>query len=176
MIQEAATKPAIELKGIKHVAWASEETSCYTATLYVDGEKWGTVGNDGHGGADYFHGAGRNYGHVMDLDKRLAATWEPLPPCFEGMAPMTPSLELICAHLVDDYLTEKAVRGLLGRAMVYTRTDKPGLYTVNLKIKGRVWTVEQITASYARQNVPVGVILNTLPMAEAVALYKANAQ
>jgi len=44
----AQIAPVIELRGIKRTAWASEETHCYQATLYVDGEKWGTVSNQGH--------------------------------------------------------------------------------------------------------------------------------
>ena len=54
--------PVIELRGIKRTAWASEETHCYQATLYVDGEKWGTVSNQGHGGCD-----------VVELEAEVAA-------------------------------------------------------------------------------------------------------
>jgi len=71
--------PVIELRGIKRTAWASEETHCYQATLYVDGEKWGTVSNQGHGGCDDFHGEGsRGYADIRELDKRISAT--PCPP------------------------------------------------------------------------------------------------
>lgn len=52
----AQIAPVIELRGIKRTAWASEETHCYQATLYVDGEKWGTVSNQGHGGCDVAEG------------------------------------------------------------------------------------------------------------------------
>ena len=33
----------IELKNIKHSEFASEETHCYEATLYVDGVRWGRM-------------------------------------------------------------------------------------------------------------------------------------
>jgi hypothetical protein len=46
----------IELRSMQYAAFASEETACYSASLYVDGTKIGIVGNDGHGGCDSFHG------------------------------------------------------------------------------------------------------------------------
>jgi len=45
----------IELKNIKYAAFASEETHCYDATLYLDGKAMFRVGNDGHGGCDAHH-------------------------------------------------------------------------------------------------------------------------
>ncbi len=68
-------KPLIELKSIQVSQFASQETNCYTASLFVDGARWGTVGNEGRGGSDHFHGVdGRNYGHLDILNKRIAAT------------------------------------------------------------------------------------------------------
>lgn len=40
----------IELKNIKYSQFASHETNCYQASIYVDGRKAGAVDNDGHGG------------------------------------------------------------------------------------------------------------------------------
>lgn len=42
----------LELKNIKHANWASEETQCYNAVLYVDGDPFLMVSNEGRGGAD----------------------------------------------------------------------------------------------------------------------------
>jgi hypothetical protein len=42
----------LELKNIKYFASGSQETPCYTATVYVDGKKAIYVDNDGHGGCD----------------------------------------------------------------------------------------------------------------------------
>ena len=41
----------VTLKSIKVFESGSEETVCFTATLYVDGKRCGKVSNDGHGGA-----------------------------------------------------------------------------------------------------------------------------
>jgi hypothetical protein len=45
----------IELKNVKHSEFASHETNCYQATIYIDGKRVGTVENDGHGGCDSVH-------------------------------------------------------------------------------------------------------------------------
>lgn len=45
----------IEIRGIKYSGFASQETNCIEATVYIDGVRSGTVRNDGHGGCNYFH-------------------------------------------------------------------------------------------------------------------------
>ncbi|KZX78279.1 hypothetical protein A3715_10450 [Oleiphilus sp. HI0009] len=47
----------IALKNIKHSEFASHETYCYEATLYVDGKRLALVSNDGRGGCDYIYPA-----------------------------------------------------------------------------------------------------------------------
>ena len=44
----------LELKNIKHSEFASHETFCYEAILYVDGKPFAYVRNDGQGGSDHF--------------------------------------------------------------------------------------------------------------------------
>jgi len=45
----------IEIKNYKRDSVMSEETECFSATIYVDGVKAGTVSNRGHGGCnDYY--------------------------------------------------------------------------------------------------------------------------
>ena len=45
----------IELRNVKYFAAGSEETSCFTATVYVDGKKAGTAQNHGTGGPTMVH-------------------------------------------------------------------------------------------------------------------------
>jgi len=40
------------LGAVKICKWASEETTCFTANIMLDGKKVGDVSNDGHGGCD----------------------------------------------------------------------------------------------------------------------------
>jgi hypothetical protein len=43
----------ITLKNFKHAAFASQETYCFEATVYIDGKKAGTASNEGHGGCTF---------------------------------------------------------------------------------------------------------------------------
>lgn len=106
-------KPKIELKAIEYLAGMSEETHCYSATLYVDGEKWGKVGNAGHGGPDDFHPVeGRSWDDLRALDARIAATYEPYT-C-EGMdGSLDYDLEMICSEIVDDWLIDRECKRFL---------------------------------------------------------------
>lgn len=45
----------ITLKNFKHAAFASEETYCFQATVYINGSKAGLASNSGHGGPTDFH-------------------------------------------------------------------------------------------------------------------------
>lgn len=47
-------EPRIELKNVRYAAFASEETSCFQATVYVDGKPFCLASNDGHGGPDFY--------------------------------------------------------------------------------------------------------------------------
>lgn len=49
----------IELRRINYSAALSQETSAFSADLYIDGELAFHVRNDGGGGADFFHQVGR---------------------------------------------------------------------------------------------------------------------
>jgi len=40
----------VEIKNVKYSQFASRETSCFEATVYIDGKRMGVVSNDGHGG------------------------------------------------------------------------------------------------------------------------------
>ena len=42
----------IELKNLKYAEFASQETHCFEASLYVDGKRIGVVANDGQGGCN----------------------------------------------------------------------------------------------------------------------------
>jgi hypothetical protein len=155
-----ARKPLITLKSIKHTAWTSEETHCYQATLYVDGEKWGNVGNGGHGGPDHFHPVhGHTYSDIADLDKRIAATY---PAHAHG----DESLEGLCCGLVNAWLTERDFDRAMKRAALFV---KPGSKDVfEFKQKGRK-AADILPA--ARAKFPDYRFLADMPRAEAIAAY-----
>ena len=67
----------IELKNIKYSDWASEETSCFQANIYLNGKKVGFCNNDGKGGCtSYNRVTGVSYEVIMEMERYC----EGLPP------------------------------------------------------------------------------------------------
>lgn len=167
-VTTAAKKPTIELRNIKHAAFASEETHCYTATLYVDGERWGEVGNDGHGGCDHFHPVkGKSWGDLKALNEHIAATYPKITGY--GME-LDENLETVCGGLVNDWLTECDYKRLAARKVLFVKPGEKGLYTFSLK--GGMKPAQALPILRAKH--PSYVFLADLPHAEALRLYSSE--
>lgn len=168
------TKPNIELKSIKVAAFASEETHCYEATLYVDGVRWGVVTNDGHGGPDNFYGAnGKGWDDIRALNERIAATYDKID-CADIGAPgtfLTPSLETICGELVNEHLVSADLKRALKTKLLFTKPGEQGVFAIPLKHKGKVWPVAAVKAA-AEKRTPGITVLNELPFSEALVIYR----
>jgi hypothetical protein len=149
----------LELKNIKHTSWASEETHCYQASLYVDGKPVAIVSNDGHGGAD------RDYPHpkfkgdyraqMRDVSRyfsglrRTAVTeWSP-----EGMEQC---LEFWCCDQVNDWLSARELKSKLKKEFLFQFADKVGVFA------------HKTRPSRAHK----ATILNDLPFDEALSIWK----
>jgi hypothetical protein len=174
--------PEIVLKGIKHSAFASEETHCYEATLWVDGVKWGTVGNSGHGGCDNFHGfGGKTWEDIRALEERIKATVPKIDCSYmygadvpAGTHLMDSSLEIICGDLVNAFLTSKELKSALGRYLLFTSEERKGIFEIPLRQKGKLFPAEQV-ADVVRKKRPEANFLNLMPFEEALAIWRAEA-
>jgi len=165
-------KPTIALKNIKHSEFASEETHCYQATLYVDGEKFATVSNDGYGGSDDVHPFSKNYRDVQELEERIAATFPKWGSSFGGSDDMDTTLEIVCGDLVNQWLKRKDFKKAM-RRVSYIKQGVEGVYQCPAKFKPSPDMIAAIKekAAWAKGC----TFLNELPEAEAMSLYFANA-
>ena len=157
-------KPVIELKNIKHTAWMSEETHCYQATLYVDGVKWGTVSNQGHGGCDDFYGETRSDGDLRWLNKQIAETYEPYT--YEGNT-LKKDLDMVCADLVNQWLRDKDFNRAMKSKVLFTKPDTQGVWQLGFKKPKTLWMMLDVMKA---QN-PQYTYLADLPVDEAKAIY-----
>lgn len=158
-------KPKIELKNIKHSAWASQETHCYQATLYVDGVKWGTVSNEGHGGCDLFDGAeGYDWDDLAELNKRIRETYEPYE--YEGMT-LKLNIEMLCGDLVNQWLRDKDFNRAMKAKVLFTKPNVQGIWQLAVK---KPLTLEVMLAKAKAQH-PQYTYLADLPVDEAKAIY-----
>lgn len=78
----------IELKNIKVSERLSDETTCFSATIYIDGKRAGEVVNRGCGGPNEYAFPDR------ELHKQFDAFCESLPPTEEYALPMDADLYL----------------------------------------------------------------------------------
>ena len=159
----------IELKNIKYASFASHETKCYSASIYVDGKKAGTVDNQGYGGADNIHWNDSVFGQSVE-------DWAASQPKIKTeYGEMTYDLELLFGQLVDQWLLSKDL----------TRNLKKGLLVRDSDTKEGSW---RIFTSALSQTIPQAMLdnlirtgkvradavcLNTMPISEALRLWGA---
>ena len=150
----------LSLKNIKHTAWASEETHCYQASLYVDGKPVATVSNDGRGGAD------RYYDHPKCVFSGRSAWCDKMQEVHEYFKTlpnthgMEQCLEFWCADQVNDWLTARELKKKLKKEFLFQFADKVGVFAHK--------TRPSLIADKA-------TILNDLPFDEALAIWKETA-
>jgi len=119
----------ITLKNIKHAAFASEETHCFDATVYVDGKRAFRVSNQGHGGSDMYYPLndkktnGDVYAQVAEINAELE---KEVLQC-DGFT-VNNSLEIVIGELVNQWLIDKHIKKTL-KKLCYLKGDS--VYTVN---------------------------------------------
>lgn len=148
----------LELKNIKHTAWASQETLCYEAALYVDGKPVALVSNDGHGGCDREHPHPKHKGDFRAAMAAVHAHFASLP--VDEKYGMPQQLEYWCADTVNEYLIARDLKKALRKKFLFTLKKRAGLFE-----------------SGARPSpaADIAVVLNDVPFADALAIYKGGA-
>lgn len=159
------TKPNIELKNIKHTAWASEETHRYQATLYVDGEKWGTVSNQGHGGCDDFHSETKSWVDIQQLNALIGETFPAFS--FDDGDALKQDLDMVCCDLVNQWLRDKEFKRAMKSKVLFKKPDSPAVWQVPVRKPATYWMVlDSMKAQH-----PAYTYLADLPLEEAKAAY-----
>ena len=185
--EDVEAVPVVELKSVKHNAQMSEETHSFSATVYLDGVKVGEVGNRGHGGEDEWNAprpkggwksgeaagkADRAMWSILHLamwrfelfGEDHAASWDP-----DLM--MRDSLDGVVCDRVNDFLTSRDLRGAMRRKWLFSKSGKAGdsLYECK-RAKGQDAAT---MADVIRKRDPGAVLLNELPIAEALEFWRA---
>ena len=158
----------LELKNIKHSEFASHETFCYEANVYVDGKPFAYVRNDGQGGSDHFEHDPR----FKDLGiwkavyinlMRFCASeyaWE----SFDGRM-VDGTIESACHDLIADHLIRKDLNKAL-REPCYLEGNQIVSYNVSSK---RPNIFDKLRKQLDK---PELVFLNELPKDEAFKMFK----
>ena len=154
----------ITIKNVSYNARLSEETSCFTATVCVDGKKVGEASNRGCGGSTSIV--------PYALDLQIGAYAKTLPATkYEGMI-LDETSDSVIDGLLNEFLLRRDMVNAMRKKLVFTKSDKPGIYTT------KPLTPEKLKAYISNPATPasfkVKSILNALPESEAFAIYKAN--
>ena len=158
----------LELKSIQYSSFASQETSCYQAKLYVDGKPFATVGNEGCGGCDYQHSLTKHDKEFMDKLDDINKYLKTLPKIKsrfnfadegEKVHEFEVDLELWCGEQLEKWQSAKDMKKIMRTK--HLCKDEKGFFTYPHEVK---------VARIIRDN-PKALILNDLPFDEALTLY-----
>ena len=159
------TQPVITLKNVRYAAFASQETACFSATVYVDGVALCTAENDGHGGADLYHPAkGKAHADIEAVDAALKAA-AVRPEVVEDWEAQLwddgyrPGLEEAVGAALDAHLLVRDLKRMLAKKTMFKEDGK--VFEIKRKYDAAV-------EKYIRGKYPSAIILNALPLDEAV--------
>ena len=147
----------LELKNIKYFASGSQETPCYTATVYVDGKKAIYVDNNGHGGCDRHHAIDPfTYKDVEEIKSYLAKqsgdSFEPL--------------DTWCHEKMYDHEEQKKLKRDMNTKFICVNKAKTEIYAYNKK-----GVTLANFGKFMRKNHPNDECLNIMTFDDAWKLY-----
>lgn len=159
----------LKLKAIKYCEFASEETNCYTANLYVDEKVFAIVSNDGIGGCDntYKHPKCKllrveHSNKISEINEKLG-TIRTAPSKFIPKG-LKFDLELWCGEQVTKFLIDKEFKNLLKTKTIIIDGGK--CYTI-----ARKWDNNEKFINKLEKQYKGCLILNTLSFEEGVEKY-----
>lgn len=165
----------VELKNVKYAGFASHETHCFEATVYINGERAGTVGNEGQGGPHHYS--------PHDLESVLDGHAKTLPPYDASDLYGEPAGTKMCEHcaetligfLVNDWLYTRDLTRRLARVMLFTKKGETALFSVGFRqpqALGAIVRDKGMLAAFAHRH-SAETILNALPFEQALRIFRA---
>lgn len=135
----------IELKNVQYNARMSDETSCYSAQIWVDGKHFCDVMNRGHGGPDEHIPVKGMAGNAMHEAIRVLNTRIKKDRGTEKMYGMEIDidLEIVCGELLNAHLAARDLKRSLGRQFLFCKPGQKGVFQIK-KVAGR--ELEQLAA------------------------------
>lgn len=105
----------VELRAVKHAGFASQETACFSATVYIAGKKGGIVENQGQGGPNLYT--------PFSLQEKLGAIAKTQPDLeldFGGKkTTMKQDADTFIGELLDDILEARSLKRHCARKTLF---------------------------------------------------------
>jgi len=154
----------LELKNIQVNTGMSEETHCYSASVWMDGKRVGEVGNHGHGGCDEQR---IDQATLAKIDAWLTAHppkgWNEDNAVHGYNIPY--DLEMWCGDQINAHLVERDFSRILKTKVLFAHDGK--LYEIPRKKHPLQAIVDHIKKKYGGNT----QILNTMKRPEAVEIF-----
>ena len=161
----------VELKNLKHSEFASRETNCFEATVWLNGKRAFYARNDGNGGADlYAPLENQDRGQFTSLLNDLINHCLTLPKWgseFGDADNMDVTPEILIGNLVNDTLDAKKLKKSLKKKVLFINEN--GIYQTAY---GNKRPVDQNLIDMVKEENPDSIILNCLAFSEALDLYR----
>ena len=153
----------LELKSIQYSSFASQETSCYQAKLYVDGKPFATVGNEGRGGCDYQHSLTKQDKAFYDKLEKIDTYLKTLPKIKSPWCDndeFEVDLEIWCGEELSKWKCSKTLRRDLKKGSIIKDAD------------GEMYQWKKhIASDVILKHHPKAVILNDLSFEKALTIF-----
>jgi hypothetical protein len=163
----------ITLKKFKSMESLSEETLCFTADVYLDGRKWAEASNYGHGGPTDVHPLPgiSTQAELNALDQHFKDT---NPKIVFMEMELDDDLESVIDNLANALHFTKLIKADLKKKIMGQDPETKLIYQWGRRQKGKDVYAKLLPLVRAKH--PTYVILNELPIEEAIVLYKLSAE
>jgi hypothetical protein len=156
----------IELKALKYSDFASQETHCFQANIYIDGKMKGTADNDGRGGMTTIR--------PWELHNEIKLYTDKIPPKVYTYGDQSMTLEASPDSYIDELVTlalhEKDLKRAMKTRILFTRG--------NQVFETQKFDAAKLSAAVnhpqVREKLDADQVLNLLPIGEALKLYAAG--
>jgi len=136
----------IELRNVKIHKDMSEETECFSATVYADGKRVGTASNRGHGGCNEYYWEDKEAGALLEAyDEYLPEiplSEDETEEWAKTLYPMKQDLDWFIMELMNRQETEKKLKRLSKKKTLFrlkADTYKAGEWlTLNVPYEGKI--------------------------------------
>ena len=157
----------IELKNIRYAAFASHETNCYEATLYVDGKRFAKVSNMGHGGDDIQEPIKPfTYADIRKLEETIAeeypkwgSGWK-----FEDGKQYDTNLDIVCGDLLTQWHVDKHIKKSLKKILYVQSEGDKDVWSMSAAAGAK--NHGEAIRKKIKEKFPTAIILNDLPIEE----------
>lgn len=161
------------LKAVKYSAFASQETNCFEAKLFYKGKACAIAKNDGHGGCtDFYPLDDALFQDAVCYAKSLPAVETSIMN--EDGTPwmMEMDIEQVANELLTAWLIEKDYKRLVGKRVLWKKVGSNSIWQTGAA-KNKPTLEAWIKQLAERED--TDVVLNTLPMVDALELFRKSA-